>query len=160
MSYKVGIGQDSHRFVDEGDSKKLVLGGVEFPDAPGLSGNSDADVVLHAICNAISGISCVPVLGPVTDRLCREEGITDSAVYVGEALKTLTNHRLTHISITLECKRPKILPRMEAMRKRISELLNLEMTDVAVTATTGEGLTSFGRGEGIQAFVMATAVER
>ena len=157
MSYKVGLGQDSHAFVAEGEEKPCVLGGVHIPNCPGLKGNSDADVVLHALCNAISGISGIPVLGPVTDRLLREEGVSDSAVYAARALETLTEHRLTHVSVSLECLRPKILPHIDAMRKRIAAITGLEIKDVAVTATTGEGLTAFGRGEGVQALVIATA---
>ena len=153
MSIKVGIGQDSHRF---GGDKPLILGGVAIPGEVGLEGNSDADVVLHALCNAISGVSGEVVLGPVTDRMCRE-GTTDSAAYVQEALKTLKDYKVAHVSVSLECLQPRITPHIDAMRRRIAELLDIETRDVGITATSGEGLTAFGRGEGIQAFVALTA---
>lgn len=79
---KVAIGQDSHRFCEEENGKKLILGGVPIDGCPGLSGNSDADVILHALTNAISGITCVNILGKVADDLCLKEGITDSSVYL------------------------------------------------------------------------------
>ena len=85
---KSAIGQDSHRFDLKNKDKKLVLGGIVFEGYPGLLGNSDADVVLHAITNAISGITCVNILGGPSDELCKQ-GITDSEVYLKEALKYL-----------------------------------------------------------------------
>ena len=155
MSIKTGIGQDSHAFETE-EQKPLKLGGVLIPDSPGLKGNSDADVLLHAICNAISGVSGVPVLGPVTDKMCAA-GVINGASYVREALKTLTGYRVTHVSASLECRRPKLLPFFPDMRRSIAEIMDLSLEDVAITATTGEGLTAFGRAEGIQALVIVTA---
>ncbi len=157
MRIKTGIGQDSHRMGDD-HSKPFILGGIEFPGLPGLKGNSDADAVMHAITNAISGITGVNIIGKESDRICLEEGIDDSAVYLQEALKYLGDFKLTHLSISIECKRPMITPFMDAMRKRLSELLPLDPQDIGITATTGEGLTDFGRGEGVQAFAIVTAV--
>ena len=156
MKFKFGIGQDSHRFTEEGDDKPLMLGGLEIPGERRLAGNSDADVALHALCNAISGISGVNILGAPADKLCRE-GITDSAVYVREARKTLGGWEISHVSVSLECLRPKLAPHIDAMRMRIAEILGITPGDVGVTATSGEGLTPFGQGLGIQAFVAVTA---
>ena len=155
--YFSAIGQDSHRFVQDACSKPLMLGGVRIPDTPGLEGNSDADVILHALCNAISGLSGVTVLGTATDRLCREQGITDSRVYVAEALATLNGIRLIHASISVEARRPHLRRYIDPIRESIAGLLSLPVERIGLTATTGEGLTSFGRGEGIQAFVIASA---
>lgn len=159
MSFKVGIGQDSHRFEEEDSSKSLILGGVKIPSELSMQGNSDADVVLHALCNAISGISGKAIIGPYADRLCKEEGITDSAVYVKEALKTLKDYRITHVSVAIECARPKILPHIERICTKIAQILGIERGNVGMTLTSGEGLTSFGQGRGIQAFVVVTAVQ-
>ncbi len=156
---KVGIGQDSHRFGSETSKESLVLGGVNIPGTPRLAGNSDADVVLHALTNAISGVSGVPVLGAAADTLCLEQGITDSSAYVTEALKTLGEYRLCHISVSVEAARPKLLPHIPAMREHIARLCGLKARDVAITATTGEGLSACGRGEGIQAFCAVTAAQ-
>ena len=72
MKIKTGIGQDSHRFEETQTDKKCVIGGIVFYNVPALAGNSDADVILHAICNAISGVTGVNILGKVTDKMCQQ----------------------------------------------------------------------------------------
>ena len=151
---KVAIGQDSHRIDFENKEKKFMLGGVEFEEEYSLLGNSDADVVLHAITNAVSGITCKNILGKVSDEMCKN-GITDSEEYLKEALKYL-NEKIVHLSITIECKMPKITPKIEEMRKNISRILDISENSIGITATTGEGLTEFGKGNGVSAFVIIT----
>ncbi len=153
---KAAIGQDSHRF-EENLGKPLVLGGVLFPGEPGLLANSDGDVVLHAVTNAVSGITCVNVLGGPADELCRA-GIVDSAVYLQKALESLPG-RISHLSISMECARPRITPRIPAMRENIARLLGVAPGSVGITATSGEGLTDFGRGLGISVFCILTVEE-
>ncbi len=155
---KVGIGQDSHRFDFGNTSKKFVLGGVIFDGVTPLAGNSDADVVLHALTNAISGVTSVNILGKIADKMCLENGITDSSAYVIEAQKYLENIKIVHVSFTIECSYPKISPKIPEMQKTISELLGLPENSVGITATTGEGLTAFGQGKGIQVFCCVTAL--
>ena len=151
---RTGIGQDSHRMSPPDAPGAMVLGGVPFPEYPPLLANSDGDVVLHALCNAISGVSCENILGERADRIC-QSGVTDSAVYVAEALRFLSG-RVIHASFTIECREPKISPRIPAMRRRIGELLDLPPDRIGITATSGEGLTGFGRGEGISVFCIVT----
>lgn len=151
---KVAIGQDSHRFDFDDKDKKLILGGIIFEGATPLSGNSDADVVLHSITNAISGITCKNILGKIADDMCKS-GITDSEEYLKEALKYL-NEKIIHLSISIECKTPKISPKIEEMRKNIARILNISENSVGITATTGEGLTEFGKGNGISVFSVIT----
>ncbi|MFP4068910.1 MAG: 2-C-methyl-D-erythritol 2,4-cyclodiphosphate synthase [Verrucomicrobiota bacterium] len=158
MKVKTGLGLDSHRFVEDGDSKPLMLGGLEFDDAPGLSGNSDADVILHALTDAISGVTGRTVIGAVADRMCRE-GIADSREYLKVALADLGTWQITHVSVVLECERPKIDPKVPLLRASIAGLIGLTESDVCVTATTGEGLNEVGRGLGIHASVVVTAVQ-
>lgn len=155
--YRVAIGQDSHRFVEGDSNKKLMLGGIKIEGCPALMGNSDADVVLHAITNAISGISCVNILGRIADELCLKEGITDSRAYVEKALETLKDKKIVHVSISIEALRPKLSPHIEKMRESIANLLGIDRNSVGITATTGEGLTEFGRGNGIFCTVILTA---
>ena len=157
--FKVGIGQDSHRIREPAAGKALVLGGITLREGYALEGNSDSDVVLHAVTNAVSGLTGKPVLGPVADGMCKA-GVTDSAAYLQKALEDLdtTGYRLTHVSVTLECLRPKILPLLGAMTARVAELTGLLPEDVGITATSGEGLTDFGKGLGIQAFAVASAM--
>ena len=151
---KVAIGQDSHRIDYENKNKKLLLGGVEFEEDYSLNGNSDADVVLHSVTNAISGITCKNILGKIADDMCIN-GITDSEEYLKEALKYL-NEEIIHLSIAIECKIPKISPKIEEMRKNIARILNISEKQIGITATTGEGLTEFGKGNGINVFSCIT----
>jgi 2-C-methyl-D-erythritol 2,4-cyclodiphosphate synthase len=153
---KVGIGQDSHRFDFLNKDKKLILGGVVFDGCPPLKGNSDADVILHSLTNAISGITCVNILGDVSDKMCLEQGITDSSFYLKKALEYLGSKIIAHVSISIECQFPKISPKIPEMRSSISKLLNISEDCVGITATTGEDLTEFGRGKGVQVFSCVT----
>jgi|WetSurMetagenome_2_1015567.scaffolds.fasta_scaffold00565_18 2-C-methyl-D-erythritol 2,4-cyclodiphosphate synthase len=157
VRFAAAIGQDSHRFERKGSSKPLVLGGVTIPGCLGLAGNSDADVVLHAVTNAVSGISGVNVLGVVADAMCLDRGIRDSAVYLAEAVKTLGPWRIVHVSVSIEAKRPHLARHIPAMRASIAKLCSLSLDGVGITATSGEGLTAFGKGLGIQAFAVVTA---
>jgi 2-C-methyl-D-erythritol 2,4-cyclodiphosphate synthase len=157
---KTGIGQDSHRFTGPASAKPLRLAGIEVAGSPGLEGNSDADVILHAVTNAISGITGVTIIGGISDELCLGQGITDSRVYLKRALEDLGEYRLTHLSITVEALRPKLSGHTLPMRRSLAALCGLSENDVTITATTGEQLTGFGRGEGMQAFAVATAVHR
>lgn len=147
------IGQDSHTISSFLHYKPLILGGVHFEDADfGVVANSDGDVVLHAITNAISGFTGVNVLGKIADDMC-ESGITDSAAYVKKALSfmplTGLNSEILHVSISIEAKRPKFAPKIEKMRENIAYLLKIPKNSVCITATTGEDLTEFGKGHGI-----------
>jgi 2-C-methyl-D-erythritol 2,4-cyclodiphosphate synthase len=157
VKVKTGLGLDSHRFIEGDSAKPLILGGVIFNDAPALSGNSDADVILHAVTDAISGVTGVTVIGAVADKLCCD-GITDSKAYLAVALESLGDWRLTHVSIVLECLRPKIDPKVPVLRASVAGLLGLEIADVCITATTGEQLNDVGRGLGIHASVIVTAI--
>lgn len=151
---KVAIGQDSHRIDYENKEKKFVLGGIEFEEDYSLNGNSDADVVLHAITNAISGITCKNILGSVADEMCKS-GIEDSEEYLKEALKYL-DEKIVHLSISIECKVPKISPKIEEMRENIARILSISESSIGITATTGEGLTECGKGNGVAVIVLIT----
>jgi 2-C-methyl-D-erythritol 2,4-cyclodiphosphate synthase len=156
--FTCAIGQDSHRFEERNSKKPLMLCGVKIPACPGLAGNSDADVVLHALTNAVSGISGVNILGRISDRMCLKQGIRDSRAYLQKALESLQDCRLVHVSVSIEAQRPKLQRHIPAMRRSLARLCGCAVSDIGITATTGEGLTSFGRGEGIQAFVVVSAV--
>lgn len=151
---KAAIGQDSHRF-EESPGKPLILGGVVFPGEPGLLANSDGDVVLHAITNAVSGITGQNILGKIADEMCRS-GITDSAEYLRKALEFL-HGRVSHVSLSMECLRPKISPMIPEMREHIAGLLGVAPSAIGITATTGEGLTDCGKGLGISVLCILTA---
>lgn len=152
---KVAIGQDSHRIDYNNNHKKLILAGVEFEEKFSLSANSDGDVVFHAITNAISGITCKNILGEVADDMCQNKNIVDSEEYLKEALKHL-QEKIIHLSISIECKTPKISPRIEDMRANIARVLKIQEDCIGITATTGEGLTECGKGNGISVFACIT----
>ena len=105
MNIKTGLGQDSHAF-DAINNKALILGGVEFGHLQGLRGNSDADVILHSLTNAVSSITGQNILGAKADELC-QQGITDSAEYLKLALNDLNGWHIEHIAISIECLVPK-----------------------------------------------------
>ena len=153
-AYISTIGQDSHRFGEPSGDCTIMLGGVAVPSDRPILANSDGDVILHAITNAISGLTGNIILGGIADKLCLEEGIKDSSVYLKKALEDLGDSEIVHCSMTVECLVPKLKPYRDAIRARVGELLNISASSVGITATTGEGLTAFGRGEGIQVFVI------
>jgi 2-C-methyl-D-erythritol 2,4-cyclodiphosphate synthase len=157
VKVKTGLGLDSHRFVEGESERPFVIGGLIFEDAPALEGNSDADVILHALTDAISGVTGYTVIGKVADALCKS-GVTDSREYLKVALEHLGAYKISHVSIALECLQPKIDPKVPALRESIAGLLGIGFADVCITATTGEALNDCGRGLGIQASVIVTAL--
>ena len=159
MKFRTGIGQDSHRFLPEDATKPCVIGGLIFHDVPGFNANSDGDVIFHAICNAISSVTGEIILGKRADELLEKEGITDSSVYLKEALNTLGKQQITHVALTIEASRPNFLKRILELRQNIADEMSLELSQVGITATTGESLTDFGCGEGLQCFCILTTVE-
>ena len=160
MIFRTGIGQDSHRFLPEDSSKPCIIGGVIFDGVPGLDADSDGDVVYHALCNAISSLSHVAILGGIAIELCRKDGITDSQVYLERALKTLGGQKIVHIAFTIEGKRPRFQHQIEAMRKRVAQVCGIEVKQVGLTVTSGDGLTDFGCGDGLQCFCILTTAEK
>lgn len=156
---RTGIGQDSHRFDNEKTSSPCILAGLPFDDAPAFKANSDGDVIFHAICNAITSLTGVVILGGIADDLCLKERITDSEIYLKKAMESLGKQKITHVAVTLEAKRPKMRNRYNEMRHNIARVMHLAPSQVGVTATSGEGLTDFGLGEGVQCFAIVTTEE-
>ncbi|MBI2743826.1 MAG: 2-C-methyl-D-erythritol 2,4-cyclodiphosphate synthase [Chlamydiales bacterium] len=156
---RVGIGQDSHRFLPSTSTKPCIIAGLIFPNNPGLDADSDGDVVFHAICNAITTLTHVPILGGVAIELCHKEGITDSQVYLERALETLGSQRIQHVALTIEGKRPRMQARVLEMRRKIASVMKLDESQVGITATSGDGLTDFGCGDGLQCFCILTTIQ-
>lgn len=160
MIIRTGIGQDSHRFLPPGSAKPCIIAGVIFDDVPGFQANSDGDIVFHAICNAISSLTHILILGAIADDLCLKDGITDSEVYLEEGMKTLGKQQVTHVAVTIEGLKPKFKKRLLEMRANIARVMKLDVSQVGITATTGEGLTDFGCGDGVQCFAILTTMEK
>jgi len=150
-----GLGYDIHRFAE---GRALVLGGVEIPHDRGLEGHSDADVLSHAIADAVLGAIGEQDIGhhfPNTDPSIR--GISSLEILEKAAnLARARGARINSIDATVIAEAPKIAPHVFAMRERIAAALGLPSARVAVKATTNEGLGSIGRGEGIAAMAVAS----
>lgn len=159
MDYRIGVGLDSHRFSQDGE-KGLVLGGVVFSDEVKLVGNSDADVVLHSIFNAVSSGMGWGSISLTADEMCLEKGITDSSEYLKVLMKKVWDEgfEVNNLSIVIEGKQPKIEPKVEVMKNAISEILKIEKSRIGITATSGEGLSDVGRGLGLQCHVNVSLI--
>ena len=149
----VGIGQDSHKFLEEKNVKDLILGGVKIEYELGIKGNSDGDVIIHSICNAISSAIGGDSLGTWSDDMCLNKGIKDSKEYLKVVMEKIKveNLRVGNIAIAVEAKVPFIkIEEINKMKEKIAEILEIKKERVGITFTSGEELTAFGRGEAIQ----------
>jgi 2-C-methyl-D-erythritol 2,4-cyclodiphosphate synthase len=160
MRYRTGIGQDSHRFLQDGTEKMCIIAGLPFKGAPGLDADSDGDVVFHAICNAITSLTHVPILGGIAIDLCKNQGVTDSRVFLDKAIETLGDQTIDHIALTIEGKRPKFQKRADDIRGSVASAVSINMDQVGITFTSGDGLTAFGQGEGIMCYCILTTVSQ
>ncbi len=154
---KTGLGQDSHRFLKEKTDKLCIVGGVTFSDMPGLDADSDGDVVYHAICNAITSITNIHILGDLAITMCKQ-GITNSKEYLLEAKKSLGKMEVNHVAISLEGARPRMQSSLAQMRKNIASLLEIDIASVGITCTSGNHMGDFGKGIGIQCFCILSVV--
>ena len=156
--FRSGIGYDAHRF---GEGRKLVLGGVEIPHAQGLEGHSDADVLTHAIADALLGAIGERDIGhhfPNTDESIRGISSLEILRRVREILAE-NNCRVVNVDATLIAEAPKVGPHLEAMRTKLASALGIEVTQVGLKATTNEGMGALGRGEGMSAMAVASVEE-
>jgi 2-C-methyl-D-erythritol 2,4-cyclodiphosphate synthase len=153
---RTGLGWDSHRFKA---GRPLILGGVEFPGAEmGLDGHSDADVLAHAVMDALLGAAGLDDIGvhfPDTDGAY--DG-ADSIELLRSVVAALQEHDLTivHVDTTVLMERPKVGPHRAAMRARLADALGVDVASVNVKASTGEGMGFVGRLEGVAALAVAT----
>jgi len=156
---RIGYGYDVHRLVA---GRRLILGGVEIPHDLGLDGHSDADVLVHAIADALLGAACLGDIGqhfPNTDA--RYRGIS-SLLLLKEiaALLERSGYDVGNIDATVILERPRIMPHAAVMRTNIAGALGIAPGAVSVKATTGEGLGFTGRGEGAAAHAVALLFSR
>jgi 2-C-methyl-D-erythritol 2,4-cyclodiphosphate synthase len=147
---RIGIGYDAHRLVK---GRKLVLGGVEIPYEKGLLGHSDADVLVHAINDALLGAAALGDIGvhfPDTDPEYKNIRSILLLKRVGEMLKR-EGFGVVNIDSVICAERPKLSPYIDKMRENIAQALNISKDKVSIKATTTEGMGFEGRGEGISA---------
>ena len=151
----VGIGYDVHQLVA---GRKLILGGVEIAHGKGLDGHSDADVLMHAICDAVLGALGEADIGhffPNTDPRWKNQ---PSKTFLQEAARQVKfrEGRIINIDATLIAQQPKIAPHIRKMKENIAEALGLSITRVGIKATTNETMGFIGREEGIAAMAVAS----
>jgi 2-C-methyl-D-erythritol 2,4-cyclodiphosphate synthase len=154
MMFRVGHGYDVHRW---GEGRALVLGGVEIPHHMGLLGHSDADVLLHAICDALLGALGLGDIGthfPNTDPAYKDISSLVLLERVGRMVEE-AGWRVGNLDATVVAERPLLSQYIPAMRSRIATALSLDTGVVSVKATTSEGLGFVGRQEGIAAYAVA-----
>lgn len=151
MSYRIGSGIDFHELVE---GKEFWLGGVQIPHYKGAVGHSDADVLLHAICDALLGALCLGDIGkhfPNTDPAYK--GI-DSKILLQKTIALINDrqYKVVNIDSSICLENPKILSYVPAMQKSIAAILQIEESDISIKATTTEKLGFVGREEGIVAY--------
>jgi 2-C-methyl-D-erythritol 4-phosphate cytidylyltransferase/2-C-methyl-D-erythritol 2,4-cyclodiphosphate synthase len=157
---RTGFGYDIHPFSSE-SGRKLYLGGVHFENAKGLEGHSDADVLLHAVVDALLGAASLGDIGthfPNTDPQYRNR---DSIFFLEQARVLLesSSWRILNVDATVVAEFPKMSGKVDAIRSTIATALGIDVRRISIKATTNEGLGALGRGEGIAAYAVATISE-
>jgi 2-C-methyl-D-erythritol 2,4-cyclodiphosphate synthase len=154
-AFRCGIGYDAHRLVG---GRKLILGGVEIAHKRGLQGHSDADVLSHAIADAVLGALGAGDIGkhfPNTEESIR--GISSMEILRHVAtIAAQKNARVVNVDATVLAEAPKISPHVTAMQEKIADALGVKANAISIKATTNEGLGAIGRGEGMSAIAVAS----
>jgi 2-C-methyl-D-erythritol 2,4-cyclodiphosphate synthase len=155
MSVRTGLGYDCHRFEA---GRRLILGGVEVQHSHGLAGHSDADVLTHAIIDALLGAAALGDIGqhfPDTDERYRD---ADSLELLRSTVELLTGsgYQVVNVDATVIIERPRVAPLRERIRTSLAQALGVELDQVSVKATRGEGMGFVGREEGAAAMAVAT----
>mgnify|MGYP001496488341 FL=1 len=151
LNFRTGFGFDVHAFVE---GRKLVIGGIEIPFEKGLEGHSDADVLLHAICDAMLGALALGDIGkhfPNTDERWKNADSTKLLAQVNELVQN-KGYELGNLDCVLAMEEPKISPYVEQIRNRISQILKADVDQISIKATTTEKLGFVGRTEGVVSF--------
>jgi 2-C-methyl-D-erythritol 2,4-cyclodiphosphate synthase len=154
-AFRCGIGYDAHRLMS---GRKLILGGVEISHHRGLDGHSDADVLSHAIADAVLGALGAGDIGkhfPNTDEAIRGISSIEILRHVA-AIAAQKNARVVNLDATLLAEAPKISPHIAAMQEKIAAALGVQVEAISIKATTNEGLGAIGRGEGMSAIAVAS----
>lgn len=152
--YRIGIGSDVHRLVSD---RPLILGGIEIPHTLGLLGHSDADVLIHAVCDALLGAAALGDIGShFPDTSSQYAGI-DSKILLRRTTHLVheAGYDVVNIDATISAQRPKLAPHIAAMRATLAPLMDIPVGNVSIKATTTERLGFEGREEGISAQAVA-----
>lgn len=154
MKIRVGFGYDVHRLADNRD---LWLGGIKIEHSQGLLGHSDADVLIHAICDAILGAANLRDIGFHFPDTAGEYKDIDSKILLKKTLEVITEkgYSIDNIDATICAERPKINPHIPQMQKVMAEILEISVDDISIKATTSEKMGFVGREEGFAAYAVA-----
>ena len=152
--YRIGSGIDYHQLVE---GRELWIGGVLIPHHKGALGHSDADVLLHAICDALLGALCLGDIGVHFPDTSNEFKDIDSKILLQKCFELISDkgYKVVNIDSTLCLQEPKIKPHVSAMQQAIAGILQIEITDVSIKATTTESMGFVGREEGLKAYATA-----
>ena len=155
---RIGFGYDSHRFSE---GRRLVLGGVEFPGETGLKGHSDADVLVHAIIDALLGAAALGDIGshfPDDDPRWKD---ADSADLLAQVMKEIrgAGYKVGNVDATVICERPKLRPYVEMIRERLSAVMNVGKGRISVKGKTNEKMDDVGAGVGIEVHAVCVLEE-
>ena len=155
---RVGFGYDVHRLVSDRD---LWLGGIKIPYEKGLLGHSDADVLIHAICDALLGAACMRDIGYHFPDTSSETLNIDSKILLRRTLELIASkgYRFGNLDATVVAEQPKLNPHIDAMRQCLAEVMNTDEDNISIKATTTERLGFTGRQEGISAYAV-TLIEK
>ena len=148
--FRIGFGYDVHKLVE---GEKLIIGGIEIPHEKGLLGHSDADVLIHAIIDAILGAAALKDIGYWFSDKNSEFKNIDSKILLKKTVEMITekNYSINNIDSTISMQKPKIKPFIDSMRQKIADTINIDVNQVSVKATTTEQLGFEGREEGVSA---------
>lgn len=151
MKIRVGSGFDVHQLRE---GRKFILGGVEIPNEKGILGHSDADVLTHAICDALLGAAGMKDIGTYFPDNSSEFKNINSLILLEKVMQLLQKHsyKVGNVDSTVVCEKPKIKPYVDAMKSKLSEVLKIEIDDISIKATTNEKMGFIGREEGIVAY--------
>jgi 2-C-methyl-D-erythritol 2,4-cyclodiphosphate synthase len=159
MNFRVGFGYDVHQIVE---GRKLLLGGVEIPfENKGLLGHSDADVLLHAICDALLGALALGDIGKHFPDNSNEFKNIDSKIILKKTYDLIVKegYKISNIDCTLCMEKPKIAPYVDKMRETIANILEISISQVSIKATTKEKMGFVGRQEGAEAFSVCLLIK-
>jgi len=148
---KIGIGQDSHKF--SANKKPLVLGGIKLSGNGGFEANSDGDVILHSLCNALSSAIGGNSIGTWADDMFYGAKVKDSRKFVDVVLKSINknNFVVSNLSVSIEAKKPRFsLDQLNKIKISLSKILKINVKQIGLTISSGDGLTEFGKGNGIK----------
>ena len=159
MSYRIGSGVDYHQLVEGRD---LWIGGVKIPHSKGALGHSDADVLLHAICDAMLGALCLGDIGTHFPDTNQEYKNIDSKILLKKCQSLIADkgYAIVNIDSTLCLQAPKIAPFIAAMQQAIADIVTIDVTDISIKATTTEKMGFVGREEGLVAYATVLLMKK